>query len=146
MVILMQTKSRNPTERTTWQWDRTSESEPQLIPKSWAENGRWETADTDQCLFYALEVRTGVVLEYETTASGQITGLPRRERQALRVLYVREDGQRAIVRQIITTGNITSTIKPDKHFRTIIAKAESAGKCYTNDQSAKSAINELYGG
>ena len=127
-----------------YRWTDQSD-EPRVIPESWAANGaRVPVADGEE-RYYAVEVRTGVILEYNTDDHGEPTGLPNRERPGVRVLYVTADGGRAIVIESEGTGS-TGTVSPRSGWPAVISRAPEQGDVIAAaDRDAyRSLIQELY--
>jgi len=97
------------------------------MPESWAANGRKESIEGDEVAFYGIQVRLGVLLEYDLDShTGKPTGLPNRERAACRVLYATLYGSRAIVQEWDADYGADGW-KPTDELASIIAKPADAG-------------------
>jgi hypothetical protein len=127
-----------------YRWTDQSD-EPRLIPDSWAANGARMPVDDGEEQYFAVEVRTGVILEYSTDDHGEPTGLPNRERPGIRVLYVTADGGRAIVIESEGTGS-PGTVSPRSDWAAVVARAPEQGDVVAAaDRDAyRSLIRELY--
>jgi hypothetical protein len=101
--------------------------------------------DDSEEQYFAVEVRTGVILEYNTDDHGEPTGLPNRERPGIRVLYVTADGGRALV--IESEGNGSpGTVSPRSDWAAVVARPPEQGDVVAAaDRDAyRSLIRELY--
>lgn len=141
------TSNRSSTgTRYEWRWLEDAESDPFVIPDSWAENGRKEQPAEDGEEFFALEVKHGLVLEYEVSDTGQLIKGPLREKEALRVLYVSASGEKTIVRQVFADDNNVRGIKPPSDFISVIAGSPGASTgIYESPSAAKRGIAAKYG-
>lgn len=128
-----------------WHWVDQSD-EPQLIPETWADNAVRKDADDAEERYYAVEVRTGLQLEYRTDDRGQATGVATRERPAIQTLYVRADGGRAVVVESQAAGN-GETVRPLSDWHAVIARPKGHGETIDADQRDKyrAAVRDLYG-
>ncbi len=112
---------------TDYEWRWKDESANRAMPESWAANGRQESTVSDEVAFYGIQVRLGVLLEYDVDSrTGKPTGLPNRERAVCRVLYVTECGSRAIVQEWDADYGADGW-KPTAELASIIAKPADAG-------------------
>lgn len=113
---------------TEYQWRWKDESENRAVPESWAANGRQEPIASGEVAFYGIQYRWGLRLEYEVDpGTGELTGLPNRERPACRVLYVVADGSRAVVQEWDAEREADGW-KPTSDFASVIAKPVDAGE------------------
>ena len=113
---------------TEYEWRWKDESENRALPESWATNGRQEPIESDEVAFHGIQYRWGLRLEYEVDSrTGEPTGLPNRERPACRVLYVVEDGSRAVVQEWDAEREADGW-KPTSDFASVIAKPADAGE------------------
>lgn len=104
-----------------WRWNDRTENRP--LPQSWATNGSREPVGDDEQPLYAIQFRAGLLLEWEVNQRTEsLVAGPRRERPALRVLYVTRDGQQAIVREW-DAERTASGWRPDPEFASSIARA-----------------------
>ncbi|WP_236035767.1 hypothetical protein [Haloarcula rubra] len=140
------TRTGNQTAGTTrvWKWNDTAK-DPMIIPDSWAQAGGYETADNGEEQFFAVEVRFGILLEYDTNSAGEAAGVANRERPGIRTLYVSEDGGRAIVveSQAERSG---SSITPREDWASIITRPAGAGDEVDAERrdAYRSLIRDLY--
>ncbi|MFC7076166.1 hypothetical protein [Haloarcula halophila] len=112
--------SRNASQERTWRWK--DESDPEPLPPSWADGGRRESPTSEQVPVYAVQVRTGLLLEWKVKpASRKVTGAPLRERPAIRAVYVTEDATQAIVGEWDATEKSSGWV-PDEDFASVLAK------------------------
>ncbi|EMA18997.1 hypothetical protein C443_17843 [Haloarcula argentinensis DSM 12282] len=128
-----------------WKWIDQSD-EPQLIPETWADNGGREDDDDTDEQYFAVEVRTGLQLEYRTNERGQATGVAARERPAIQTLFVTADGGRAVVVESQAAGN-GETVRPLSDWSAVIARRKGHGETIDADQRDKyrAAVRDLYG-
>ena len=132
--------------RYEWKWFEEAASEPAVVPQRWAQNGDRETPSEGEEQFYAIEVKTGLVLQYLIDQNGKSLQGPLREKDAIRVLYVTSDGTRATVREIIASHEHYSRLETPEGFRSIVTKERSAGEPFECPKAAKNAIEGLYSG
>ena len=113
---------------TEYEWRWKDESEKRALPESWAALGRYEPIESGEEAFYGIQYRWGLLLEYEVDSrTGEATGLPNRERPACRVLYVVDDGSRAVVQEWDAEREADGW-KPTTDFASVIAKPADAGE------------------
>jgi len=135
-------KSRDSSYELRWQ----EGGNPQLIPESWAENGRHEDIPANREPFYAFQVKSGLLLEYEVDSTGNPISGPHREDPAFRVLYITADGKQAILREFIAIENGTQAFKPPNDFPSIITPMNlDKVNPYPRPSEGKQAVADLYG-
>ncbi|KAA9400714.1 hypothetical protein Har1131_18735 [Haloarcula sp. CBA1131] len=112
-------RGKHGSKERKWRW--TDKTTNQLLPQSWADNGRIESADDDEVKLYAIQWRAGLLLEWVVdTRTGTLLEGPLSEQPGIRVLYVTADGEQALVQEWEareTEGNW----KPPKEFVSIVA-------------------------
>lgn len=106
-----------------WRWNDRTKNRP--LPQSWATNGSHEPVGDDAQPLYAIQFRAGLLLEWEVNQKTKsLVAGPRRERPALRVLYVSRDGQQAIVREW-DAERTSSGWHPEPEFASSIARVSA---------------------
>lgn len=131
---------------TEYEWRWKDESENRALPESWAANGRQEPIESGEVAFHGIQYRWGLRLEYEVDSrTGELTGLPNRERPACRVLYVVADGSRAVVQEWDAEREADGW-KPTRDFASVIAKPVDAGEPVAQEhrERYRNLLTELY--
>lgn len=125
MSVQHPTGNKSPGKEREWRWmDQTNN---QAIPQSWASNGRRESAEDGDETLYAIQFRFGLLLDWKKNGqTGELSGVPDRERAAVRVLYVTRDGSQAIVLEWDADRSDTGWV-PEQEFHSVISRhAEDA--------------------
>jgi hypothetical protein len=126
-----------------FRWHELTEAE--LIPESWAENGKRDDIPDERDPFYAFQAKTGLLLEYTVDKDGTLLSGPHREEPGLRVLYITADGKQAIVREFIANENGTRGFMPPTNFSSIIAPRDlQVVNEYTRPDEGRRAVAHLY--
>jgi len=134
----------SPGTEYEWRWKDESENRP--LPESWAALGRHEPIESGEMAFYGIQYRWGLRLEYEVDPrTGEPTGLPNCERPACRVLYVLEDGSRAVVQEWDAEREADGW-KPSSGFASVVAKPRDAGESVAKDhrERYRNLLTERY--
>jgi len=122
---------------TEYEWRWKDESENRALPESWATNGRQEPIESGEVAFHGIQYRWGLRLEYEVDSrTNEPTGLPNRERPACRVLYVVEDGSRAVVQEWDAELEADGW-KPTADFASIVAKPVGSGESVAENHQTR---------
>ncbi|WP_135302626.1 hypothetical protein [Haloarcula amylovorans] len=141
MSINARTGQKSSGTERKWRWTDQSE-QSSIIPESWAAKGDREDGEE---LYYAVEVRTGLLLEYDVDHTGSNVAGPHRERPGIQTLYVTADGGRAIVLE--TEGIKDDGIKPTDNYASVVARPAGHGDEVEPERrdAYRSLIRDLYG-
>jgi len=144
MSTIPSTRSKPSGTDRVWKWIDQSD-EPKIVPESWADNGERQDAGEGHEQYFAVEVRTGLQLEFDTNDRGEATGTANRERPAIQTLFVTADGGRAVVVESQANGD-GDAVTPLSDWAAVIARPQGHGKPVDADRrdAYRAVVRDLY--
>lgn len=123
---------------------RDQHDEPAIIPDTWAQEATHESGDGER--FFAVEVRVGLRLEFTVDHTGQPIEGPHHDEPGIQVLYVSEDGGRAVVIESTAVRSDSDSVVPRDDWASVLVKpAAEVGTVDAERRDAyRALIRELY--